>query len=336
MILGVLGGSGLYDSTGSPTSATEEVRRRSARRRRRSSAARVGRHAAAVPAAPRPRPPLLAVRDQLPRQRVRAEDAGRRSGVLSVSAVGSLREELAAGRLRARRSVHRPDLPARDDASSATASSATSASPSPPARRSRRRSRRPRRRGGKPRPPRRHLRLHGGAAVLDARRVAAAPQLGRRRHRHDRRARGQAGPRGGALLRGAGAGHRLRRLARRRRRRQRRRRSSRCCAPTSPAPRTSSARSAERPSRPRHRAAARAPPPTPSSPRPTPIRPRRAATPARAAREGYREQSLSLLVVGSVALDSVETRAGKRVEVLGGAASYLSVGRVVPRRRRSA
>jgi sugar/nucleoside kinase (ribokinase family) len=33
----------------------------------------------------------------------------------------------------------------------------------------------------------------------------------------------------------------------------------------------------------------------------------------------------SLLVVGSVALDSVETRAGKRVEVLGGAATYFSV-----------
>jgi sugar/nucleoside kinase (ribokinase family) len=33
----------------------------------------------------------------------------------------------------------------------------------------------------------------------------------------------------------------------------------------------------------------------------------------------------SLLVVGSVAFDSVETRAGKRVEVLGGAASYFSV-----------
>lgn len=33
----------------------------------------------------------------------------------------------------------------------------------------------------------------------------------------------------------------------------------------------------------------------------------------------------SLLVVGSVALDSVETRAGKRTEVLGGAASYFSV-----------
>ena len=35
--------------------------------------------------------------------------------------------------------------------------------------------------------------------------------------------------------------------------------------------------------------------------------------------------SSSLLVVGSVAFDSVETRAGKRTEVLGGAASYFSV-----------
>ena len=32
----------------------------------------------------------------------------------------------------------------------------------------------------------------------------------------------------------------------------------------------------------------------------------------------------SLLVVGSVALDSVETRAGKRTEVLGGAATFVS------------
>ena len=35
--------------------------------------------------------------------------------------------------------------------------------------------------------------------------------------------------------------------------------------------------------------------------------------------------SHSLLVVGSVGLDDVETRAGKRVNVLGGAASYFSV-----------
>ena len=36
-------------------------------------------------------------------------------------------------------------------------------------------------------------------------------------------------------------------------------------------------------------------------------------------------QSHSLLVVGSVGLDDVETRSGKRVSVLGGAASYFSV-----------
>ena len=63
---------------------------------------------------------------------------------------------------------------------------------------------------------RRHLRVHGGAAVLDARRVAAAPELGRRRDRHDRGDRGQALPRGRALLRVAGAGDRLRLLAPRR------------------------------------------------------------------------------------------------------------------------
>ncbi|HXI58431.1 MAG TPA: hypothetical protein VNO55_20330, partial [Polyangia bacterium] len=35
--------------------------------------------------------------------------------------------------------------------------------------------------------------------------------------------------------------------------------------------------------------------------------------------------SSSLLVVGSVGLDTVETRVGKRADVLGGAASYFSV-----------
>lgn len=38
---------------------------------------------------------------------------------------------------------------------------------------------------------------------------------------------------------------------------------------------------------------------------------------------GFKQSSL--LVVGSVGLDTVETRAGKRVDVLGGAASYFSV-----------
>ena len=46
------------------------------------------------------------------------------------------------------------------------------------------------------------------------------------------------------------------------------------------------------------------------------------------------QSSSSLFVVGSVALDSVETRAGKRAEVLGGAASYFSVAAsfLAPRR----
>lgn len=40
---------------------------------------------------------------------------------------------------------------------------------------------------------------------------------------------------------------------------------------------------------------------------------------------GTSKTSSSLLVVGSVGLDTVETRVGKRAEVLGGAASYFSV-----------
>jgi sugar/nucleoside kinase (ribokinase family) len=40
---------------------------------------------------------------------------------------------------------------------------------------------------------------------------------------------------------------------------------------------------------------------------------------------GNTKSPSSLLVVGSVGLDTVETRAGKRVDVLGGAASYFSV-----------
>ena len=52
---------------------------------------------------------------------------------------------------------------------------------------------------------------------------------------------------------------------------------------------------------------------------------RSARPPTSATWEGRSVNKSSLLVVGSVALDSVETRAGKRVEVLGGAATYFSV-----------
>jgi sugar/nucleoside kinase (ribokinase family) len=41
--------------------------------------------------------------------------------------------------------------------------------------------------------------------------------------------------------------------------------------------------------------------------------------------ESHSRTGASLLVVGSVGLDTVETRAGKRTDVLGGAASYFSV-----------
>ena len=66
---------------------------------------------------------------------------------------------------------------------------------------------------------RRHLPVHRGAAVLDPRRIESLPQLGRRRDQHDRDAGGAARARGGDVLRGAGAGDRLRLLARERSRR---------------------------------------------------------------------------------------------------------------------
>ena len=62
---------------------------------------------------------------------------------------------------------------------------------------------------GAARPSGRRVRRDGGAAVLHAGGVGALPLLGRRRDRHDRAPRGQAGPRGRALLRAAGLRHRL-------------------------------------------------------------------------------------------------------------------------------
>ena len=84
--------------------------------------------------------------------------------------------------------------------------------------------------GGRARAPGRHLRGHRRAAVLDARRVARLPQLGRRRHRHDQPARGQARARGGDLLRDHRAVDRLRLLARDRGGRHASRRCWRSCS----------------------------------------------------------------------------------------------------------
>ena len=60
----------------------------------------------------------------------------------------------------------------------------------------------------------RDVSVHGGSAILDARRVESLPQLGRERHQHDGDAGGAARARGGDVLRGAGAGDGLRLLAR--------------------------------------------------------------------------------------------------------------------------
>ncbi len=150
------------------------------------------------------------------------------------------RGDRARARRRAR-SVHRPHAWRGRARSSATASSRTSASPIRSARslsrlvvdaaRARRRS---------TVHARRHLRLHGGAAVLDARRVAPLSAVGRRRHRHDQPAGGQARARGGDLLRQrwrssptTTAGTPARATSR----------SARCCASS---PRTSSWRARDR------------------------------------------------------------------------------------------
>ena len=272
MILGVFGGSGLYDIDGLADVRTEEV---------------------ATPFGP-PSAPVVSgtVGDTrllfLPRHgaghRLSPSEINYRANVfalktlgaqrlLSISAVGSLREELAPGDfVLADQFIDRtfrratsffgdgvvghvgfaePTCPAFGAAVAAAAAAAG----------------RRVHRGGT------YLCMEG-PAVLDARRVDPAPQLGGRRGRHDRRARGQAGPRGRALLRGAGAGHRLRRVARRRRRRQRRvgRRGAARQRRRRPAHRARAGRARRLF---RNRAAARAPPLTPSSPRPTPSRRRR-------------------------------------------------------------
>ncbi len=62
-------------------------------------------------------------------------------------------------------------------------------------------------------PPRRHLPRHGGPAILHARREPPLSLLGLRRHRHDQHAGGEARARGGDFLRHDRHGDRLRQLA---------------------------------------------------------------------------------------------------------------------------
>ena len=77
---------------------------------------------------------------------------------------------------------------------------------------------------------RRRVSLHRGAAVFHSRRIESLPALGRRRDQHDGDAGGAARARGRDVLRGAGAGDRLRLLARERRGGRYRRNSARDAA----------------------------------------------------------------------------------------------------------
>ena len=185
-------------------------------------------------------------------------------------------------------------------------------------RRARRRRRRRGARRRRHRAPRRHVHLHGGAAVLDPRRVAPVPAVGRRRHRHDQLAGGQAGARGGDLLREPGAGHRLRLLEVGRRARGDRRGA----AHPGRQRRAGAARRRRRrraPAGAARRAPARARSSTPSSPIraqiPAALRARAGAADRQVSgRDETRPSSCVLVVVsGSVAIDSsVEAPHGGR------------------------
>ena len=165
-----------------------------------------------LPAAPRARACAVALLDQLPGQYRRPEACGRNRRDLRLR-LRILPGGDGAGGFRPRRPIHRPYFRARKILL-------------------RPRLRRPclgrasdlqppvlglcRGRAGRgyhrPRPW--HLPCNGRAAILEPRRIQALSRgLGLRRDRHDQHARGQARPRGGALLRLRRHDHRLRQLA---------------------------------------------------------------------------------------------------------------------------
>ena len=162
--------------TASRTSRRSRSRRRSASRRT-SDGGRARGQARRLPAAPRARAPAAAVRDQLPREHLRDEDAGRAAHPLRVR--GRARSRSNTRRCTSwcptSSSTARTARRARSSASGLVAHVAVRGSRSAlglgdAGRGLRRRGRGPSRG--------RHLRLHRGAAVLDPRRVAALPLWG--------------------------------------------------------------------------------------------------------------------------------------------------------------
>src|SRR5439155_1234452 len=277
-----------------------------------------GRYAPRLPAAARARPPPAPHRDQLPRQHLRAQ-ADRR-GVDRGGERG--REPARRDRPRARRrarSVHRPHPPAPEHLIRPRRGGARAvrgprlSEPLPRARR-----------GGARRgccgARGRDLPVHGGPAVLDPRRVAPLPQLGRARDRHDQPPGGEARARGGDLSRDARARHRLRLLERGARRGGDRGRAQGAGGQRRPRAAHDHARGG---------GVARAHRlPVPDRARPRDRHRARRHPRHRAARAGAApgEAPLSAItVVGSVAFDTIETPVGRAEEVLGGSATYFAV-----------
>ena len=175
-VLGVIGGSGVYDIDGLDGQALGASRVTVRRAFRRIAVRRTGRPAAGVSAAARTRPSDSALGDQLPRQHRCAQargrdrrDFGQRRGLAARTP--------ASGHVRHRRPVHRPHLRAhqellryRPGRPRVDGASGLQSPGRPPGER---RTRCRHRRGA-----RRHLSGHGRPAVLQPRRIRAVSQPG--------------------------------------------------------------------------------------------------------------------------------------------------------------
>ena len=197
-MIGVLGGSGVYELDGLEDARWEPVGVAVRRAVGRDPARALRRRRVRVPAAPRARSPDPAERDRLPRQHRRAQARRRHRPDLGLR-VRIAARGARAGHVRARRSVRRPHVRAREELLRHGLRRAR-LDGRPGLRAAPRRARGGRPRGGDPAPPRRRLPRDGGAAVLEPGRVGALPLVGLRRDRHDQHAGGEARARGGDLL----------------------------------------------------------------------------------------------------------------------------------------
>ena len=220
-IVGVIGGSGVYHLPGLTDLREETGFDALGRAFRRAALRPHRRHRRRLSRAPWPRPSLFAVDDQLPRQ-YRRPEARRRHGHHRALRLRLVPPRALSRHVRDDRPVRRPHLPApvelfrhRLRRACLDGPSDRPASAQAPCRRGRGR-RRSRARDG------------GTYVCMEGPQFSSLAELlgyqarGRRRHRHDRRDRGEARARGRDFLRDRRHGDRLRLLARGARRGRRR------------------------------------------------------------------------------------------------------------------